>query len=97
MQFLPPFHGLQQRASHAMEPGRTLRRLAKMQEVFPIGAGIHCLRVCWGTGEEGGGCYYLILFSCLHPGISAMCCSRGGWGSRESLERDSVPLLSYRT
>lgn len=21
----------------------------------------------------GGGCYYLILFSCLHPGISAMC------------------------
>lgn len=60
MQFLPPFHGLQQRASHAMEPGRTLRRLAKMQEVFPIGAGIHCLRVCWGTGEEGG---RLLLFN----------------------------------
>lgn len=54
-------------------------------------------RVLGNGGGGGRGCYYLILFSFLHPGISAMCCSRGGWGSRESLERDSVPLLSHRT
>lgn len=26
-----------------------------------------------GRGGEAGSCYYLILFSFLHPGISAMC------------------------
>lgn len=51
-----------------------------------------------GSGEggrgEAGSCYYLILFSFLHPGMSAMC--RLGWGGRESLqplERDSLVLL----